>query len=416
MIRLSERKKCNISIGPIHPALKEPIQIEVSIEGERVKAVDFELGHVHRGIEWMGLRRNPLQILYLSERVCGICNICHPLAFCIALENAANIRVPERAEYLRVIYAELERIHSHLLFLGVAAHELGFDSILHYTWLVREKVLDIIEYLTGNRITKAILMVGGVRRDITKEQIPKIKEMVKYYENAYEKLCNIFLGDPTIKLRTRDIGVLTKEQALKLCIVGPTARASGVKKDIRQDFPYAAYADLGIEATTPDVLLNEIRGDVFDRIVVRLLEIKQSIEIIKRCLKDMPEGPIMHEPVLQKLLVELKQVANEGVALVEAPRGELIHYIKMENRESPVAWKIRAPTYANMHAIPTILQDCQLADVPIVVASIDPCLSCTNRAVVADKKIVLGQEKLHELSVKKSLNLIKKIRGSEGND
>ncbi|MCD6246947.1 MAG: nickel-dependent hydrogenase large subunit [Candidatus Diapherotrites archaeon] len=416
-MRLSEKKKCSIAIGPIHPALKEPIQIEVKIEGEKVTDVDFALGHVHRGIEWIGLRRNPLQILYLAERVCGICNISHPLAFCTAIENAANIKVPERAEYLRVIYAELERIHSHLLFLGVAAHELGFDSILHYTWLVREKVLDIIEYLTGNRITKAVLMIGGIRRDITKEQIPKIKETLKYYEKIYKKLCDIFLDDPTIKLRTRDIGVLTKEQALKLCIVGPTARASGVKKDIRQDFPYAAYADLKIEAITPATLLNEIRGDVFDRVIVRLLEVKQSMDIIKRCLKEMPEGPIMYEPVLQKLLVELKQVSNEGVALVEAPRGELIHYIRMKNSEAPVVWKIRAPTYANMHAIPAILKDCQLADVPIVVASIDPCISCANRAIVADKNnIVLNQEKLHELSVKKTLALTKdKVKG-EGND
>ena len=182
---------------------------------------------------------------------------------------------------MRTIYAELERIHSHLLFLGVADHGLGFDSILHYIWLIREKVIDVIEYLTGNRITKAVLMIGGVRRDISKKQIPKIKEMLAYYKKAYEKLCEILLDDPTIKLRTRDIGVLSKEEALKLCAVGPTARASGVKKDTRQDFPYAAYADLDVEAITPDVLLGEIRGDVFDRIIVRLLEIKQSLELIE---------------------------------------------------------------------------------------------------------------------------------------
>jgi membrane-bound hydrogenase subunit alpha len=402
-----KKNRVQIPIGPIHPALKEPIQIEVEIKGEHVENVSITLGHIHRGIEWIGLRRNPVQTLALAERVCGICNIVHPLAFCTAIENAAKIKVPERAEYLRVIYAELERIHSHLLFLGVAAHELGFDSILHYTWLAREKVLDVIEYLTGNRITKAILMIGGVRRDITEKQVPKLREALEYYEKVYKKLCDMFLDDPTINARTRDIGVLTKKLALQLCAVGPTARASGIKKDIRQDFPYAAYADLNVEAITPDILLNEVRGDTFDRVVVRVLEIKQSLELIDRCLKDMPEGPMLYEPMLQKLLVMLKQVAGEGVALIEAPRGELIHYIRMEKSEKPVAWKIRAPTYANLNTIVPMLEGCELADVPIVVASIDPCISCANRAIIADKNAVLDQEKLHALSVNKTRALLK---------
>lgn len=389
----------------MHPALKEPIQIEVEIKGEKVEGVNITLGHVHRGIEWIGTRRNPIQTIYIAERVCGICNICHPMAFCNAIENAANIRVPERAEYLRTIYAELERIHSHLLFLGVAAHEIGFDSLLHYTWLAREKVLDVIEMLTGNRITKGILMIGGVRRDISKEQEAKIKEMLSYYEKVYKKLCEIFLDDVTIKMRTRGIGILSEKDALRLCIVGPTARASGIKKDVRQDFPYAAYADLKFRALTPYDLLGEIHGDAYDRIIMRLIEIKQSMELIENCIKDIPEGPILYEPSLQKLLVNMKSVNGEGLAIVEAPRGELIHYIRMEKSETPSAWKIRAPTYANLHAIKPILNNCELADVPIAVASIDPCISCTNRAIIADKKIVMNQEKLHALCVEKTRQL-----------
>jgi len=397
----SKEKVC-IPIGPVHPALKEPIQIEVEIQGERVVGTNITLGHVHRGIEWIGTRRNPIQTIYIAERICGICNICHPLAFCQAIENAANIRVPERAEYLRTIYAELERIHSHLLFLGVAAHEIGFDSILHYTWLAREKVLDVIEMLTGNRITKGILMIGGVCRDISKEQASKIREMLSYYEKVYKKLSKIFLDDMTIKMRTRDIGVVSKKDALRLCLVGPTARASGIKKDTRQDFPYAAYGDLNVRALTPLDLVGEIRGDSYDRTIMRLIEIKQSMELIERCLKEMPEGPILYEPSLQRLLLNLKSVSGEGVALVEAPRGELIHYIRMETNDFPSAWKVRAPTYANLHALGVILNNCELADVPIAVASIDPCISCTNRAVIASEKIVLSQEKLHELCVEKT--------------
>ncbi|MEM4663134.1 MAG: nickel-dependent hydrogenase large subunit [Candidatus Diapherotrites archaeon] len=402
-----ENKKASIPLGPIHPALKEPVQVEVSLSGEKVTDVKITLGHVHRGIEWIGMRRNPIQTLYIAERICGICNICHPLAFCIAIEEAANMAVPERAEYLRTIYAELERIHSHLLFLGVAAHEIGFDSILHYTWLAREKVLDIIEMLTGNRITKGVLMIGGVRRDITDHHIKKIKKMLEYYEKVYNKMFKLFVDDKTIKMRTCNIGFLSKKDALKLCAVGPTARASGVKKDTRQDFPYAAYSDLDIEALTPDHVLGYINGDVYDRLVLRLVEIKQSIGIIRSAIRSIPSGSIVAEPNIQKLLFNLKQVSGEGVSLVEAPRGELIHYIRMEKKDAPTAWKIRAPTYSNLHVLPTLLADCELADVPIIVASIDPCMSCTNRAVITDKNTILYKEKLHELSVEKT----RKLRG-----
>ncbi len=399
-------KGFDFCIGPIHPALKEPIQLDFRIEGEKVKGVSFRLGHVHRGIEWAGTRRNPLQILYLAERVCGICNICHPMTYCIAVESAAGMRVPERAEYLRVIYAELERIHSHLLWAGVAAHELGFDSVLHYTWRVREKVLDVIESLTGNRITKAVMMVGGVRRDIGKKQIPLVEEALDYYKKGFEKLGDIFLKDPSVKARTKGVGIMAKKEALELCAVGPTARASGVKKDVRHDFPYAAYPDLDVEIITPDILSGEVNGDVFDRIIVRLLEVRQSIELIEKCVKEMPEGPVLHTPALQKLLIDLKGVEGEGVALSEAPRGELIHYIKMTGEEHPFAWKIRAPTYANILPLKPILRDCQIADIPIAAASIDPCMSCMNRAIVPGKKPV-GMDELRRLSIEKT----KKIRG-----
>ncbi|RLF27051.1 MAG: NADH dehydrogenase subunit, partial [Thermoplasmata archaeon] len=191
----------SIPIGPIHPALKEPVMFEFEIEGERIVGVDFKVGHVHRGIEWIGTQKNPLQILPIAERICGICNISHPIAFCMATEEAAGIEVPERAQYIRTITAELERIHSHMLWAGVAAHEIGFDSVLYLTWRVREKILDLIEYLTGNRITKAMFTVGGVRRDITEEQYPKIREALNYYKEMFNKLKHVFLDDKTVRMR-----------------------------------------------------------------------------------------------------------------------------------------------------------------------------------------------------------------------
>ena len=261
----------SIPIGPVHPALKEPVMFEFEIEGERIVNVDFKVGHVHRGIEWMGMNfKNPLQIIPIAERICGICNISHPFAYCIAIENAANIEVPERAHYIRAIIAELERIHSHILWAGVAAHEIGFDSVLYLTWRIREKVLDLIEYLTGNRITKAMFTIGGVRRDITKDQIPTIKKALNYYKEILGKLKHVFLDDKTVKLRSRNCGILTREDAIKLCAVGPTTRASGVKKDVRVDYAYAAYGDIDIKVITPDIETGEVIGDVYDLSLIHI--------------------------------------------------------------------------------------------------------------------------------------------------
>ena len=404
-------ERYTIPVGPIHPALKEPIRLDLGVDGEEIIDVDVAMGQVHRGIEWLGMNRNnPIQNIYLAERVCGICNICHPFAYIMAVEQAAGITPPERAEYIRVIIAEMERIHSHLLWAGVAAHEVGFESVFYLVWRVREKIMDLIEYVTGNRVTKAMFQIGGVRRDITEEQFPRIRKTLDYYKSIFDQLKTVFLDDRTIRMRTKNVGVLKREDALKLLAVGPTARASGVAKDVRQDQAYSAYADLDIKAITPDILTGTIIGDVYDRIIVRLLEVKQSIEIIERCLDEMPPGATLIEPKLAKLLKTLKTAEGEGVGRAEAPRGEVIHYVRLETgRETLATWKIRAPTYVNLMSIPTILKGGQIADVPIVFASIDPCMSCTNRAVVVDrktnKKSIMTYEELHQLSVEKTRKL-----------
>ncbi|HDO19170.1 MAG TPA: NADH dehydrogenase subunit [Thermoplasmatales archaeon] len=404
-------KTCySIPIGPVHPALKEPVMFEFEIDGERIVNVDFKVGHVHRGIEWLGMHhKNPLQILPIAERICGICNISHPFAFCIAVENAAGIDVPDRAQYIRTIIAELERIHSHILWAGVAAHEIGFDSVLYLTWRIRESVLDLMEYLTGNRITKATFTIGGVRRDITKDHYPKIRKTMDFYKESFDKLKHVFLDDKTVQLRTRDCGILTKEDAIKLCAVGPTTRASGVKKDVRVDQAYAAYGDLDIDYITPDILTGEVKGDVYDRIIVRLLEVKQSVEIIEQCLDNMPSGDIMAEPKVAKLLAILRKAVGEGIGRAEAPRGEVIHYVKLTGQETPYTWKVRAPTYNNLMPWIPMLKGEQIADIPIVAASTDPCLSCTNRvAIVRDgREQIVTHEYLHKLSVEKTRRLMR---------
>ena len=397
-----------IPIGPIHPALKEPVQFEFTIDGERIVDVDVSLGHVHRSIEWTGMHRNPIQILYLAERICGICSYCHPMSFALAVERVAGIEVPERADYLRVIQAELERICSHVLWAGVAAHEIGFDSVLFFTWQIREEALDLTEYLTGNRVTKAITMIGGVRRDITPDMVPRIKKSLDFLKANFEKLRKIYLDDKTFKMRSQGCGVLTKEDALKLCACGPTTRASGVKKDVRLDQPYFAFGDLDFDYVTPDVLTGEVNGDVYDRIIVRLLEVKQSIDLIEQCLERIPEGPIVSEPKIPKLLATLKKVNGEAIGRMEAPRGEVFHYVKLTGQEFPYCWKVRAPTYNNILPWIPMLLGAQIADIPIVAASTDPCMSCTNRvAIVKDNnRSYLDKEMLHKLSVEKTRRLM----------
>lgn len=403
---MDEKKSYSISVGPVHPAFKEPVRLNMKISGEKVTGVDFELSQVHRGIEWAGTRRNPIQILFLAERICGICNICHILSFARAVESIGNIEVPPRAEYIRVIAAELERIHSHMLWAGVAAHELGFDSLMHYTWKLRENVMDTVEYLTGNRITKGIITIGGTRWDIPDKKVPRLLESVNFYYKHFDKLVKVFLKDPVIKSRTRDVGILTKEDALKTCAVGPTARASGVKKDVRKDEAYAAYQDLDVEPVLPSAYTGEIRGDVYDRVLVRLLEIKQSAEIIEKAVKRMPKGPIAWEEKPAALLAKLKPLKGEGIGRHEAPRGEVIHYVKMIGEDSPYSWKVRAPTYNNLLSWIPLLMGEQIADIPVIAASIDPCMSCTNRVVKADgSETMYDMAHLRRLSVEKTRRL-----------
>jgi len=399
----------HIPIGPIHPALKEPVYFEFELDGEKIVNVDVKLGHVHRAVEWASRKRNPVQILYLAERICGICSYCHPAAFTLAVEDAADIHAPERAEYLRVIQGELERICSHLLWAGVAAHEIGFDTVLYLTWQVRERALDLTEYLTGNRVTKGIIMIGGIRRDITKDMLPKIKKDIQYFKEAYDKLGKVFLNDKTVKMRSQGAGILTKDDAMKLCAVGPTTRASGVKKDVRVDTSYFAYGDLDFDCVTPDKLTGKVNGDVYDRIIQRLLEVKQSIELIEQCIDMMPSGDIVAEPKIAKLLAQLKKAEGEGVGRHEAPRGEVIHYVKLDGKEAPYTWKVRAPTYNNILPwIPMLIGE-QIADIPIVAASTDPCMSCTNRVgIIKDNnKYELTKEELHRLSIEKTRRLMK---------
>lgn len=411
---MSTVKTYPLNIGPTHPAFKEPIRFNFQVDGERITECDIDFGYTHRGIERIAQERNFVQVIYLLERVCGICSFSHPLAYCLAIEQAAEIEVPPRARYIRTIIGELERLHSHLLWSGVFAHQLGFDSLFYYTWTVREKVLDCLEAITGNRINYGMLAIGGVRRDITPSQYPVIREVVDHYRELYSRLNEVLLNDLSVQMRCQGIGVLTREDAVSLCAVGPTARASGVRKDVRVDYPVNAYPDM--EDLLPVSPLDrgvEPAGDVYSRILVRVLEILQSIEILNFCIDRMPEGGIVHEEKTTKLLNQLKKLQGEGIGRYEAPRGEVSHYDLIDKREGPVQIKVKAPTYSNGITWGPMLMGAEIADIPVIVASIDPCVACADRMcrLTARDGTGLQYEELRLMGVEKMKRVAQQCRG-----
>jgi membrane-bound hydrogenase subunit alpha len=357
-----------VPIGPQHPALKEPESFMVDLRGEKIDAVRMRFGYNHRGIEKGCEQRSYTQDLYLVERVCGICSFSHSTAFVQAVEEIAGLELPPRAKYIRTIIAELERIHSHLLWLGVAGHEIGFDTLLMYTWRDRELVMILLARLTGNRVNYGMNTLGGVRRDIAPEMYPEILKTVGQIEERTKYYIELGLTEQTLIQRLSGVGKLTKEEALTLGTVGPTARASGVDRDARRDDPYAAYPDVTFKVVT------DTHCDVYGRTLVRLGELLETCSIIRQLIAKIPEGPIAVKP--PRRIPE-----GEAVSRYEAPRGEDVHYVRGNGTEKPERVKVRAPTLANTASVGRMLEDGYLADLPIVIAAIDPCFSCTDRMV-----------------------------------
>ena len=376
---MNDPKEFKIPIGPQHPALKEPESFSVALRGEKIMGVDIRLGYNHRGIEKACEERSYIQDLYLIERVCGICSHSHATCFVQAVEEIAGLEVPKRAKYIRTLIAELERIHSHLLWLGVAGHEIGFDTLLMYTWRDREIVMDILALLTGNRVNYGINTIGGVKRDITAEHAKQINEAMDKLEERTKYYIGIATQETTIIKRLSGVGVLSREDALRLDAVGPTGRASGVDRDVRRDDPYAAYAEIDFNVITDD------HCDVFGRTVVRLKELMESYKIVRQVLQKMPEGPL-------SVKAPRKIPPGEAMGRYEAPRGEDVHYVKANGTEKPERVKVRAPTLANIQAVKHMLKDRYLADMPIVIAAIDPCFSCTDRLISINHGAKKGKE------------------------
>lgn len=353
-----------IPFGPQHPVLPEPIHLDLVLEDEKVVEAIPSIGFIHRGLEKLVELKDFTEMTYVAERICGICSFIHAQSYCTTIEELMNIAVPVRAQYLRVIWAELSRIHSHLLWAGLFADSFGFESLFMHSWRVREKILDIAEKTAGGRVIFGSCKIGGVRKDISKEILQAIKLELKEIEKQCSEITKVFEHDSSVKKRTVGVGVLSKEDAHILGAVGPTLRGSGIPMDLRKT-GYAVYNQLNWNVVV------EPNGDCYARMMVRCNEIYESFGMIYQAIENIPEGS-----------VDVKVSgfpSGEHMGRFEQPRGEVVYYIKGNGTKNLSRFRVRTPTFANIPALVKMLGGCQLADVPVIVLTIDPCISCTER-------------------------------------
>ncbi|MDR2492444.1 MAG: nickel-dependent hydrogenase large subunit [Coriobacteriales bacterium] len=356
-----------IPFGPQHPVLPEPIHLDLVIEDEKVVEAVPQVGFIHRGLEKLVEKRDYQTYVNITERICGICSFGHSLGYAQTVEALMGVEVPRRAEFLRVIWHELSRVHSHLLWLGLLADGFGFENLFMQCWRLRERVLDIFERTTGGRVILSACNVGGVNQDIADEDLRGIVVVLDGLRPEYSELLNTFLYDRSVENRLGGVGCLSKKDAVDLCVVGPFARASGISEDIRS-YGYGAYGALaGFEPIV------STRGDGYARCEVRALEVLQSIDIVKELVDKIPDTPIA---------VPVKGAPMAGscaATRLEQPRGECYYYTRGNGTKFLDRFRIRTPTSQNVAGMVATLQGCDLADVPLNVLTIDPCISCTER-------------------------------------
>jgi ech hydrogenase subunit E len=353
-----------VPFGPQHPVLPEPIHLDLVLEDEKVVEAIPSIGFIHRGFEKLVERMDYTKMVYVADRICGICAFIHSLAYCQGIEAVMKVEVPPRARYLRTIWSEMARISSHLLWMGLMADAFGFESLFMESFRVREKLVDIIEEMTGGRIIFGVCKVGGVRRDVPPDTLRSYVARVNDLGALARRIGQVFMEDSSVRHRLSGVGIITREQAHALATVGPVMRASGIAEDTRR-LGYAAYGEVDFEPIV------ETAGDSYARCVVRIKEVHQAVDIINQAAGKIPGGE-----------VEVKVTGSpdgEYHSRCEQPRGEVIHYVKGNGSRNLLRYRVRTPTFANIPALVKMLQGCDLADVPVLILTIDPCISCSER-------------------------------------
>jgi len=354
-----------IPFGPQHPVLPEPLHFDLYLEDEKIVAAVPQIGYIHRGLELLVDKRDFMDYVHVAERICGICSFMHGMGYCEAVEGILGLAVPDRARWLRTFWCELERAHSHLMWIGLAADAFGFESLFQASWKARELILDVAEETTGGRVIYGSAIVGGVSRDPSDETLVRCMRALAPARKEIAALSRVMLDSPTVRHRLQGVGVITKEAAHRLGAVGPMLRASGVDYDARRR-GYAAYGEIEFQTVV------ETAGDCMARAAVRVGEIEQSFAILDKVVAGIPGGPVVEQ-------FKGMPPAGESFVRLEQPRGEVVYYVRSNGTRSMERFRVRTPTFANIPAMVEAMAGQSLADVPTIILTIDPCISCTER-------------------------------------
>ncbi|QIZ76237.1 NADH-quinone oxidoreductase subunit C [Ferrimonas lipolytica] len=365
-----------VPVGPLHITSDEPGHFRLFVDGEDIVDADYRMFYVHRGMEKLAETRLGYQeVPFLTDRICGICGFTHSVGYSNSVENAIGIPVPKRAKMIRTVLLEVERLHSHLLNIGLSSHFVGFDTGFMQFFRLREKTMELAEMLTGARKTYGLNLIGGVRRDILKEQRLKGIQLVQEVRREFTQLVDMLMSTPNLHSRIHGIGVLDKKIARDFSPVGPTVRSTGFKRDARA----VHAATLESYGAMPMEIQTETTGDVAGRVMIRVRETFDSLNMVEFGLDHLPPGA---------LLVEGFTYTPHKFALgfTEAPRGENVHWSMTGDNQKLFRWRARAATLANWPVLRYMLRGNTVSDAPLIIGSLDPCYSCTDRVTLVDTK------------------------------
>ncbi len=363
----------DVPLGPLHVTSDEPGHFRLFCDGDEIIDADYRLFYQHRGMEKLAENRmNYDQMGYLAERVCGICGYAHAIACIEAAEKAIKLEIPLRAQAIRVICLEIERLHSHLLNIGLACEVTGNYNAFMHIFRVREYSMELAQLVTGGRKTYGNVVMGGLRRDMTNHEIKKGLEIINKLDIQISEIWDAVLEDKRQIGRWKGVGVLDRQIARDFSPVGPNMRGSGFKRDNRYDHPYDFFKQIEFEVAV------EHGCDVFAREMVRYKELKSSIHIIRQCFEMMPQTPIMIDPVT------MIKPENFALGHDEAPRGENVHWIMQGSAQKVYRWRCRAATYNNWPSLRYQFRGNNISDAALIVCSLDPCYSCTERVTLVD--------------------------------
>lgn len=363
----------DVPLGPLHVTSDEPGHFRLFCDGDEIIDADYRLFYQHRGMEKLAENRmNYDQMGYLAERVCGICGYAHAIACIEAAEKAIKLEIPLRAQAIRVICLEIERLHSHLLNIGLACEVTGNYSAFMHIFRVREYSMELAQLVTGGRKTYGNVIMGGLRRDMTNTEIKQGLAIINKLDVQIDEIWDAVMDDKRQIARWKGVGILDRQVARDFSPVGPNMRASGFKRDNRYDHPYDFFKQLDFEVAV------EHGGDVLARETVRYRELKSSISIIRQCFESMPQTPVMIDP---KVMIRPE---NYALGHDEAPRGENVHWIMQGSAQKVYRWRCRAATYNNWPSLRYQFRGNNISDAALIVCSLDPCYSCTERVTVID--------------------------------